>query len=175
MAAVIANEFTEATGDIYLSALDRDRPGAVRHDADHQRAVADADLVDGATGTTAGSAPGAEGRRHDARSLAPRALAYRARSFPRPAVLLALVPLAFILFYVVTRGLAALNLDFFRQMPAPVGELGGGMANAIVGSLIVTGLGCAVRDSDRRAERRLRGRIPRHTFRVGRLALPPTR
>jgi phosphate transport system permease protein len=57
------------------------------------------------------------------------------------SVLLALVPLAFIFFYVVTRGVAALNLDFFRRMPAPVGELGGGMANAIVGSLMVTGLG----------------------------------
>jgi phosphate transport system permease protein len=34
-----------------------------------------------------------------------------------------------------------LNLNFFRHMPAPVGEPGGGMANAIVGSLIVTSLG----------------------------------
>ena len=34
-----------------------------------------------------------------------------------------------------------MNLDFFRHTPAPVGETGGGMANAIVGSLIVTGLG----------------------------------
>jgi phosphate transport system permease protein len=57
------------------------------------------------------------------------------------AVLLALVPLAFVLFYVVTRGVVALNLDFFTHMPQPVGEAGGGMANAIVGSLIVTGLG----------------------------------
>ena len=55
--------------------------------------------------------------------------------------LLALVPLAFILFYVVTQGISALNLDFFTHMPAPVGETGGGMANAIFGSLIVTGLG----------------------------------
>src|SRR4029078_9163016 len=54
---------------------------------------------------------------------------------------LALVPLAFILFYVVTQGMTALNFDFFRHMPTPVGESGGGMANAIVGSLIVTGLG----------------------------------
>jgi len=61
--------------------------------------------------------------------------------FSGAAVLLALIPLALILFYVVTRGVAALNVDFFRNMPAPVGEPGGGMANAIVGSLIVTGLG----------------------------------
>ena len=57
------------------------------------------------------------------------------------AVLLALVPLAFILFYVVTQGIGALNLDFFRHRPAPVGELGGGMANAIVGTLMIVGLG----------------------------------
>lgn len=57
------------------------------------------------------------------------------------AVLLALVPLALVLFYVVSRGIGALNLDFFRHMPQPVGETGGGMANAIVGSLMVTGLG----------------------------------
>jgi len=57
------------------------------------------------------------------------------------AVLLALVPLAFVLFYVVTQGIVALNMDFFTHMPQPVGESGGGMANAIVGSLIVTGLG----------------------------------
>jgi phosphate transport system permease protein len=56
-------------------------------------------------------------------------------------VVLALIPLAFILFYVVTRGITALNVDFFRNAPTPVGESGGGMANAIVGSLIVTGLG----------------------------------
>lgn len=57
------------------------------------------------------------------------------------AVLLALVPLAFVLFYVISHGIASLNLAFFTHMPAPVGETGGGMANAIVGSLIVTGLG----------------------------------
>lgn len=57
------------------------------------------------------------------------------------SVFLALVPLALILFYVVTQGITSLNLAFFTQMPRPVGEAGGGMANAIVGSLMVTGLG----------------------------------
>jgi phosphate transport system permease protein len=57
------------------------------------------------------------------------------------AVLLALVPLALVLFYVVTQGIASLNWAFFTHMPAPVGESGGGMANAILGSLMVTGLG----------------------------------
>jgi phosphate transport system permease protein len=70
-----------------------------------------------------------------------RALSHTVLLLSAASVLLALVPLAFIFFYVVTRGAAALNLDFFRRMPAPVGELGGGMANAIIGSLMVTGLG----------------------------------
>ena len=57
------------------------------------------------------------------------------------SVIVALVPLAFILFFVVTRGIVALNLDFFTQLPKPVGEAGGGMANAIVGTLMLSGLG----------------------------------
>jgi phosphate transport system permease protein len=59
------------------------------------------------------------------------------------AVVLALVPLVLVLFYVVSQGITAINLNFFRNMPAPVGEPGGGMANAIVGTLMVTGLGAA--------------------------------
>lgn len=56
------------------------------------------------------------------------------------AVLVALVPLAMILFYVVKEGAGALNLAFFTQMPKPVGEPGGGMANAIAGTLILIGV-----------------------------------
>jgi phosphate transport system permease protein len=57
------------------------------------------------------------------------------------SVIVALVPLGFILFYVLREGLQALNFDFFIRMPKPVGETGGGMANAIVGTLIIAGLG----------------------------------
>jgi phosphate transport system permease protein len=56
------------------------------------------------------------------------------------AVLLALLPLAFILFYVLKEGLTSLNWAFFTELPKPVGEPGGGMANAIVGTLILIGL-----------------------------------
>ena len=56
------------------------------------------------------------------------------------AVLLALLPLAMILFYVVKEGIGSLNLAFFTHMPKPVGEVGGGMANAIVGTLILIGI-----------------------------------
>ena len=56
------------------------------------------------------------------------------------AVLLALVPLAMVLFFVVRQGIGSLNLAFFTSMPRPVGEAGGGMANAIVGTLMLTGI-----------------------------------
>ena len=57
------------------------------------------------------------------------------------SVLFALIPLALILFFVISQGIQALNVAFFTQMPRPVGEEGGGMANSIVGTLILTGLG----------------------------------
>ena len=57
------------------------------------------------------------------------------------SVIVALIPLGFILFFVVSKGIHALNLDFFTKMPVPVGETGGGMANAIVGTLMLSGLG----------------------------------
>jgi phosphate transport system permease protein len=57
------------------------------------------------------------------------------------SVVIALIPLALILFFVVGQGIKSLNWDFFTHMPAPVGEPGGGMANSIIGTLIVTGLG----------------------------------
>ena len=56
------------------------------------------------------------------------------------SVLVALVPLALIMFFVVSQGVQALNFDFFTQMPKPVGQDGGGMANAIVGTLMLSGL-----------------------------------
>ncbi len=59
------------------------------------------------------------------------------------SVLVALVPLILVLFYVLSQGLTSLSISFFTEMPKPVGETGGGMANAIVGSLIVTLLGAA--------------------------------
>ena len=57
------------------------------------------------------------------------------------SVAVALVPLALVLFYVVSQGISSLNWAFLTRMPTPVGEPGGGMANAIVGSLIVSALG----------------------------------
>lgn len=57
------------------------------------------------------------------------------------AVLIALVPVVLIFAFVVTQGLSSLDWNFFTKAPMPPGELGGGMANAIVGTLILCGLG----------------------------------
>lgn len=59
------------------------------------------------------------------------------------AVVVALVPLAWILSFVLRQGVPALDLGFFTHLPKPVGEPGGGMANALVGTLIVLGLAAA--------------------------------
>lgn len=61
-------------------------------------------------------------------------------AFCAGSVVVALVPLAFVLFFVISHGLSSLNLEFFTHMPKPVGEPGGGMGNAIVGTLILSGL-----------------------------------
>lgn len=56
------------------------------------------------------------------------------------AALIVTVPLFLILGTVVYHGAAGLNWAFFTQIPKPVGEIGGGMANAIVGSIMLLGL-----------------------------------
>lgn len=53
------------------------------------------------------------------------------------AALIVTVPLFLILATVVYRGLPALTWSFFTQIPKPMGEIGGGMANAIVGSMML--------------------------------------
>lgn len=60
------------------------------------------------------------------------------------SVLAALVPLFILLFYTISQGISSINWDFFTKMPKPAGEVGGGMANALVGSAILLGLGSIV-------------------------------
>ena len=55
------------------------------------------------------------------------------------AVVVALLPLFFILLDLVVKGAGSLSVDFFTKMPAPAGESGGGVAHAIVGTLIIVG------------------------------------
>ena len=60
------------------------------------------------------------------------------------ATLIAILPLAWILYYVMQEGGRFLSLDFFTQLPTPVGVPGGGIANALVGSLLVVGIACLI-------------------------------
>lgn len=60
------------------------------------------------------------------------------------AALLVLAPLLAIFGYLVYRGIGSLNLAFFTHIPKPVGESGGGMANAIVGSAVILGIASLV-------------------------------
>ncbi|MEI9953521.1 MAG: phosphate ABC transporter permease PstA [Pseudomonadota bacterium] len=58
------------------------------------------------------------------------------------ATVIALVPLVSVLYYVTSRGIGGINLEFFTELPKPVGESGGGMANALVGTLKLVFLAC---------------------------------
>ena len=61
--------------------------------------------------------------------------------FCAASVLVALVPLGFVLFFVASQGIQSLNLAFFTHTPVPVGETGGGMVNAIL-TTAATSMGC---------------------------------
>ena len=49
--------------------------------------------------------------------------------------ILVILPLGLVFFYLLINGAGSVNWDFFTKLPAPVGAAGGGMVNAIVGSL----------------------------------------
>lgn len=60
------------------------------------------------------------------------------------AAVLATLPLLFILFYLIKAGASTIQLSFFTNVPTPVGEAGGGIANGIVGTLILIGIATSV-------------------------------
>jgi phosphate transport system permease protein len=76
-------------------------------------------------------------RRHRRRQLTNRVMLGLAAS----AAVVAIIPLIWIVAYVFVQGISAISLEFFTGLPTPVGVPGGGIANAIVGSLITVGLG----------------------------------
>jgi phosphate transport system permease protein len=55
------------------------------------------------------------------------------------AVVVAVLPLFFILLHLVLKGASSLSLAFFTRTPVPAGETGGGVAHAIVGTLLIVG------------------------------------
>lgn len=60
------------------------------------------------------------------------------------AALIVVAPLLWILGYVIREGLPGLTPQFFTQLPTPVGVTGGGIFNAIIGSLMTVGLGLVI-------------------------------
>ena len=56
------------------------------------------------------------------------------------SAILVIAPLGLVFFYLLLKGASSVNWNFFTKLPAPVGAGGGGMANAIVGSLELLGL-----------------------------------
>lgn len=59
-------------------------------------------------------------------------------------VILVLAPLVAIFAYLVYKGVGSINWAFLTQTPKPVGETGGGMANAIVGSVIILAIASVI-------------------------------
>lgn len=60
------------------------------------------------------------------------------------AAILATLPLIFLITHLVREGASSIDWHFFTAMPKPVGEAGGGLANAIVGTLILVGIAAAI-------------------------------
>jgi phosphate transport system permease protein len=60
------------------------------------------------------------------------------------AAMLSILPLLLVLGFLVYQGASSLSLELFTELPRPVGEPGGGFANAIVGTLIMMGLASCV-------------------------------
>ena len=60
------------------------------------------------------------------------------------SAILVIAPLGLVFFHLLVNGAGSVNLDFFTKLPAPVGAVGGGMANAIVGSLKLLALASVI-------------------------------
>ncbi len=60
------------------------------------------------------------------------------------AALLVLLPLGAIFVYLVIKGVGSINIAFLTQTPKPVGEVGGGMANAIAGSALILAMASCI-------------------------------
>ena len=54
------------------------------------------------------------------------------------------LPLLLILFYIFRQGITAINWNFFTHLPKPVGETGGGVSNALVGTILILLVSCVL-------------------------------
>ncbi len=60
------------------------------------------------------------------------------------SAILTIMPLILVFYYTIAKGMTYLNINFFTKLPTPVDVPGGGMVNAIVGTLILIGIGGAI-------------------------------
>lgn len=60
------------------------------------------------------------------------------------SALLVIAPLGLVFFHLLANGASSVNWDFFTKLPKPVGVVGGGMVNAIMGSLELLGLASVI-------------------------------
>ena len=149
MASLIANEFSEASGDLHLSALmavgftlfvitlDRERDRPLARVAGVAQHAGERDMTTPASATSA-----ARSGRSSSVPAGPRGPSCAAATWSTPhgragrdsppssRRCRSLI----ILFHLIEQGGASLQWHFFTNMPKPVGETGGGMANAIVGT-----------------------------------------
>ncbi len=86
----------------------------------------------------------------DSRSDIERQIAHRNKKNKRfkgvviGATIISTLPLLFILFYIFRQGISAINWHFLTNLPKPVGEAGGGVANALVGSILILLVSCII-------------------------------
>jgi phosphate transport system permease protein len=72
---------------------------------------------------------------------------YKDRLFKAVVILFAfssVLPLLFILFHIFKNGISVINWQFLTNLPKPVGETGGGISNAIVGTCMLLGISCVL-------------------------------
>lgn len=164
MSSIIANEFAEATYDLYLHALIE--IGLVlffltmllnlaarlliwRVQREPRAATPSESAISPAT-VSAGPdrrlavqrlASSSRARESSLRLRVRKAFSALMMGVAGLATVTAVLPLLWILFYVVRQGAPALSWDFITHLPTPVGVPGGGIANALVGSAITVGVG----------------------------------
>ena len=79
-------------------------------------------------------------KKNNARSLFGRVMT----GISAACIIITLIPLFAVLYYVLVQGLGQVNLDLFTQLPPPPGLSEGGIANAIIGTLITVGIATGI-------------------------------
>lgn len=51
-----------------------------------------------------------------------------------------ILPMLFILFFITRKGISVINWRFLTELPKPVGEMGGGISNALIGTVLLIGI-----------------------------------